>query len=47
MLWQTANMGLKAVGLNAQQQTGEECDENPIVHSALRWLKYSMGQNQD
>ena len=47
MLWQMADMGLKAVGLNAQQWTGEERDESPIVNSALRRLTYSAGQNQD
>ena len=47
VLWQTANMGPKAAGLNAQRQTGEERDENPIIHSALRRLKYSAGQNPD
>ena len=45
MLWQTANMGPKAAGLNAQRRKGEERDENPTVHSAPHQLKHNAGHN--
>ena len=45
--WQTASMGPGAAGLNAQRRTGEEHNENPMVHSTPRRLKYSAGRNSD